>query len=184
MEQEQIVELCNSPAYSQLPPSQIVPDLLDQGGYLASESTFYRVLKEVGQLHHRGQSLAPRLSPTPTTHTASGPCEVWCWDITYCPSTVRGQFYYLYMFEDIYSRKIVGYEVHETESGEYAAQLPVLVKQVVRYLCNQPYIFMCDVVLLGQVKPDFFNRFPVTDRTILAAFMLNQLGGLINGFAG
>src|SRR5690554_7730484 len=68
-------------------------------------------------------ALAPRLSPAPTTHTASGPCEVWCWDITYCPSTVRGQFYYLYMFEDLYSRKIVGYEVHETESGEYAAQL-------------------------------------------------------------
>src|SRR5690554_4959296 len=122
-EQEQIVELCNSPAYSQLPPSQIVPDLLDKGVYLASESTFYRVLKEAGQLHHRGQSLAPRLSPAPTTHTASGRCEVWCWDITYCPSTVRGQFYYLYMFEDLYSRKIVGYEVHETESGEYAAQL-------------------------------------------------------------
>ena len=50
-EQEQIVELCNSPAYSQLPPSQIVPDLLDKGVYLASESTFYRVLKEAGQLH-------------------------------------------------------------------------------------------------------------------------------------
>ena len=49
-EQEQIVELCNSPAYSQLPPSQIVPDLLDKGVYLASESTFYRVLKEAGQL--------------------------------------------------------------------------------------------------------------------------------------
>lgn len=136
-EQEQIVELCNSPAYSQLPPSQIVPDLLDKGVYLASESTFYRVLKEAGQLHHRGQSLAPRLSPAPTTHTASGPCEVWCWDITYCPSTVRGQFYYLYMFEDLYSRKIVGYEVHETESGEYAAQLLVFYRKSFkyRYLC-------------------------------------------------
>ena len=110
-EQGRIIELCNSPAYSQLPPSQIVPDLLDKGVYLASESTFYRVLKEAGQLHHRGRSLAPRLSPAPTTHKASGPCEVWCWDITYCPSIVGGQFYYLYMFEDLYSRKIVGYEV-------------------------------------------------------------------------
>ncbi len=54
---------------------------------------------------------------------ANGPCEVWCWDITYCPSTVRGQFYYLYLFEDLFSRKIVGYEVYEAESGEYAAQL-------------------------------------------------------------
>src|SRR5690554_4164551 len=81
-ERTRIVELSNSPAYSQLPPSQIVPDLLDQGVYVASESTFYRVLKEAGQLHHRGQSRAPQRSKEPTTHTAIGPCEVWCWDIT------------------------------------------------------------------------------------------------------
>ncbi|TMP22649.1 IS3 family transposase, partial [Pseudoalteromonas rubra] len=48
---------------------------------------------------------------------------MFCWDITYLPSTVRGQFYYLYMLEDIYSRKIVGHEVHEQESGEHAANL-------------------------------------------------------------
>ena len=142
-EQEQIIELCNSPAYSQLPPSQIVPDLLDKGVYIASESTFYRVLKEAGQLHHRGRSLAPRLSPAPTTHTARGPCEVWCWDITYCPSIVRGQFYYLYMFEDLYSRKIVGYEVHETESGEYAAQL--LQRSQLREQClHKPLVLHSD----------------------------------------
>lgn len=142
-EQKQIVELCNSPLYSQLPPSQIVPDLLDKGMYIASESTFYRVLKEAGQLHHRGRSLAPRLSPAPTTHKASGPCEVWCWDITYCPSIVRGQFYYLYMFEDLYSRKIVGYEVHEAESGEYAAQL--LQRSQLREQClHKPLVLHSD----------------------------------------
>src|SRR5699024_10373171 len=52
--------------------SQIVPDLLDQGIYVASESSFYRVLKEAGQLHHRGQSRAPQRSKEPTTHTAIG----------------------------------------------------------------------------------------------------------------
>ena len=83
------MELCNQPEYSQQPPSQIVPDLLDQGIYVASESSFYRVLKEAGQLHHRGQSRAPQRSKEPTTHTAIGPCEVWCWDITYLPTQVR-----------------------------------------------------------------------------------------------
>lgn len=142
-EQEQIVELCNSPAYSQLPPSQIVPDLLDKGIYIASESSFYRVLKAAGQLHHRGRALAPKISAAPTTHRASGPCQVWCWDITYCPSTVRGQFYYLYMFEDLYSRKIVGYEVHEAESGEYAAQL--LQRSQLREQClRKPLILHSD----------------------------------------
>lgn len=59
----------------------------------------------------------------PTTYTASKANEVWSWDITYCPSTVRGQYYYLYMIEDIYSRKIVGYEVHENECGTKAGEL-------------------------------------------------------------
>ena len=49
-----------------LPPSQIVPDLLDKGIYMASESTFYRVLSEVGQLHHRGQSRTPQRRHEPT----------------------------------------------------------------------------------------------------------------------
>jgi putative transposase len=48
---------------------------------------------------------------------------VFCWDITYLPSTVRGQFYYLYMIEDIYSRKIVGFEVYDREAGDLAAKL-------------------------------------------------------------
>lgn len=143
MEREQVVELCNSPEYSQLPPTQIVPDLLDRGIYVASESSFYRVLKEAGQLHHRGQSLAPQRRKDPTTHTANGPCEVWCWDITYCPTTVRGQFYYLYMFEDLYSRKIVGYEVYEAECGEHAAQL--LQRCLLREQClHQPLVLHSD----------------------------------------
>ena len=49
--------------------------------------------------------------------------EVWSWDITYCHSTVSGQYYYLYMIEDIYSRKIVGYEVHENECVIKAGEL-------------------------------------------------------------
>lgn len=142
-ERADIIDICNSTAYSQLPPSQIVPDLLDKGIYMASESTFYRVLSEVGQLHHRGQSLIPQRRHEPTTHQANGPCEVWCWDITYCPSRVRGQFYYLYLFEDLYSRKIVGYEVHEAESGEYAAQL--LQRCLLREQClHQPLILHSD----------------------------------------
>ena len=100
-----------------------MPTLLDKGEYYGSESTYYRVLKAHGQLHHRGRSLAPKGSALPTTYTATGPCQVFCWDITYLASTVRGQFYYLYMLEDVYSRKIVGHEVYEAESGEHAAKL-------------------------------------------------------------
>ena len=122
-EQAKIIEVCNQAQFASLPPSQIVPTLLDQGEYYGSESTYYRVLKAHGQLHHRGRSLAPKGSSRPTTYTATGPCQVFCWDITYLASTVRGQFYYLYMLEDVYSRKIVGHEVYEEESGDHAAKL-------------------------------------------------------------
>ena len=122
-EQAAIIAVCNQPRFASLPPTQIVPTLLDEGIYHGCESTFYRVLKQHEQLAHRGRALAPRVSKAPTTFTATGPCQVFCWDITYMPSLVRGQFYYLYMIEDIYSRKIVGWEVYDHESGALAAKL-------------------------------------------------------------
>ena len=122
-ERGSILEIFNSAKYASLPPSQIVPSLLDEGVYIASLSTFYRTLKQVGQLAHRGRSRVRKQVSKPTTYTAKKANEVWSWDITYCHSKVRGQYYYLYMIEDIYSRKIVGYEVHENECGIKAGEL-------------------------------------------------------------
>lgn len=112
-ERERILAVCNEPEFASLPPSQIVPKLADRGEYIASESSFYRVLHEAGQLHHRGRAQAPKKTKAPTTHVAEGPNRVWSWDISWMPSRVRGLFWYLYLIEDIYSRKIVGWEVHE-----------------------------------------------------------------------
>ncbi len=100
-----------------------MPTLLDEGVYIAAESTYYRVLKDNEQVNHRGRSRRVTARSKPEAYQAKGPNEIWSWDITYCASVIKGQFYYLYMFEDIYSRKIVGYEVHEQECGELAAQL-------------------------------------------------------------
>lgn len=83
----------------------------------------YRVLKQHNQLTHRGRAKAKKPRKPPETFIATKPCQVFCWDITYLPSTVRGQFYYLYLIEDIYSRKIVGYEVYDKEVGDLAAKL-------------------------------------------------------------
>ena len=123
LEQQRVLSVCNSVEYAQLPPSQIVPRLADNGVYLASESTFYRVLKAHDQGHRRGRAQAPRHLKPPTSYVATAANQVWSWDITYLPSRVRGQFYYLYLFEDIYSRKAVGWDVYEQESGELAAGL-------------------------------------------------------------
>lgn len=122
-EREFILETCHRKEFAHLPPSQIVPILADQGVYLASESSFYRILKEANQLKHRGREKPKGTYSKPTSHTASQANEVWSWDITYLASSVKGQHYYLYMIEDIYSRKIVGWEVHSTETGEHAATL-------------------------------------------------------------
>jgi putative transposase len=122
---------------------KIVPRLADQGRYLASEATFYRVLRASGQQHHRGRSLAAHKPARPTTHVATGARQVWSWDITYLPAPVRGQYYYLYLIEDIYSRKAVGWEVYEQESGEMATAL--LQRSVIREACvRQPLVLHSD----------------------------------------
>jgi transposase InsO family protein len=122
-EKEQILETCNREEYSSLPPSQIVPALADQGTYIASEASFYRVLREADQLHHRGKAQAPRTVSKPTGYKASAPNQVWSWDITYLAMTIAGMFFRLYLVMDIYSRKIVGWEVHENETAEHASRL-------------------------------------------------------------
>lgn len=122
-ERQEILCVCNQPEYASLPPSQIVPKLADEGRYLASESSFYRVLKANHQLHHRGHAKAPQNRKEPVTHTATAPNQVWTWDVTWLPSTVTGRFFYLYLVEDLYSRYGIVWEVHERESGELAAEL-------------------------------------------------------------
>jgi len=121
-ERQAILETCNSARFKSLPPSQIVPTLADEGRYLASESSFYRVLKAANQQHHRGRSRQPE-TRKPTSHRATQPNQLWSWDITYVNGPVRGQYYYLYLIMDVYSRMIVAWEVYARESADHAAEL-------------------------------------------------------------
>lgn len=98
-----------------------MPRLADRGEYIASESSFYRVLKEGKLLEHRTTS-RPRTHNKPTELSAIKPNQVWSWDITYLKSNIAGKFFYLYLFLDIFSRKIVGYEVFHEESAENASE--------------------------------------------------------------
>ncbi len=121
-ERGQIVAVANSAEFAHLPPSQIVPQLADRGEYIASESTFYRVLREAGQLQHRQASRAATVHK-PRPLEASAPNQAYSWDITYLKTNIRGIFLYLYLFMDIYSRKIVGWQVYEDENSEWAADI-------------------------------------------------------------
>ena len=120
---EQIIKVANEPDYAALSPSKIVPKLADEGRYIASESSFYRVLKAAKQLSHRLKAKPARSVTKPEALTASGPNQLYSWDITYLPTQVRGIFLYLYLVMDIYSRKVVGWQVYEEESSALAADL-------------------------------------------------------------
>ncbi len=122
-ERQHILALCNQAEYQSLPPSQIVPTLADKGIYLASESSFYRVLRAANQNHRRGKQRPPHKRARPTAYSATAANQVWSWDITYLHSTVAGSYYRLYWVLDVYSRKIVGWEVHAQESAELASLL-------------------------------------------------------------
>ncbi len=121
-QRQAVLAAANRADCASLTPHQIVPKLADEGCYLASESTFYRVLKAAAMGQRRGRSKAPVMRAL-TTHRADGPNQVWCWDITWVPSTVKGRYFYWYMVKDIYSRKLIVNEVHEAESSTYACQL-------------------------------------------------------------
>ena len=122
-ERTRILAVANEPRFAALPPARIVPTLADEGVYLASESSFQRILRAHGQNHHRGRSRAPQPSRRPTTHIATEPGDVWCWDMTYLPAQVTGAWFYLYLIMDLYSRKIVGWEVHANDDADHAAHL-------------------------------------------------------------
>lgn len=157
----QIIDTCNSPEYASMPPCEIVPALADKGIYIASESTFYRVLREEKMLNHRGRSEAPKHN-RPTTYSATAPNQVYMWDITYLNGPHKGMFYYLYLFTDLYDRSIVGWEVYEEESAELASDLIKRITLKQGRLTTEPLVLHSD------------NGSPMKGATMLAT--LYQLG--------
>ena len=107
-ERQQVLSTVNDPYFA------------DLRVYVGSEYTIYRIMRQEGLLNHRGRSRPPREPREPPVLEATGSHQVLAWDITLLPGPVKGQFYYLYMVLDVWSRRIVGVEVHERECGELA----------------------------------------------------------------
>jgi len=161
LERQHLLFIANSDEFGHLPPSQIVPRLADRGQYVASESTFYRILKAEKQLRHRGAERPPKPRSKPRALSATAPDELLSWDITYLPTQVKGIYFYLYLFMDIFSRKVVGWQVYETESSEQASE-------VIRDICERENIARNQVVLHSD------NGSPMKGATMLAT--LQALG--------
>lgn len=120
-ERTRVLATATSTEFRGVSPKQIVPTLADRGQYIASESSFYRVMKAESMDKHRRRE-RPGVK-RPNEHEATGPWQLFSWDITYMNSPVRGMYYFLYLFMDVWSRKIVGWEVHDVESSELSSAL-------------------------------------------------------------
>lgn len=160
-ERQAALDMLNSDEFKDLPPSQIVPRLADQGRYVASESTLYRLLRQAGQMTHRRLERAPHKRSKPRALVAMQADQIYCWDITYLPQQLRGAFFYLYLFVDVFSRKIVGWQVFDCESAELAGQL-------LRDICQRRGIAP------GQLTVHSDNGSPMKGETMLAT--MQRLG--------
>jgi putative transposase len=121
-ERAKVLVIANSAAYANLAPCQIVPLLADKGEYICSESSFYRILNAEKLLAHRS-NCAPRKHKKPEELVASKPNQIWSWDITYLKAAIKGTYFYLYLPMDIFSRKIIHWEIHENENAEQASRM-------------------------------------------------------------
>lgn len=139
-EREEIIRICNSSEFCAMTPNQIVPILAERGTYIASERTFYRVLNEENQLTHRQKSKSKTKRSKPKTLCAKEPGQIVTWDITYLKTTVLGLFFYLYLFIDIFSRKIVGWQIHPHECGQLAADIVMDIAKTEGYAKGQVHI--------------------------------------------
>ena len=100
-----------------------MPVHADRGLYIGSDLSFYRVLHAHSQAHRRGRARPPQEpKPIPRLRAASQN-QMGSWDITYLPTTVRGIWLYLYLMIDVWSRKIVAWDVAEREDPAIAAEL-------------------------------------------------------------
>ena len=162
-ERAKLLSVANEPRFASVPPARIVPMLADEGVYLASESSFARVLRAHGQSKHRGRAKVPRPVRPPTTHIASAARAVWWWDMTYLPAVVMGRWFHLYLILDLYSRKIVGWEVHDNDDSEHAIHL---VKRTA----------LSEGIATMQTKPILHGDNGTTLKATTVVAMLNWLG--------
>jgi putative transposase len=166
-ERARLMRVVNSTEFAHMPPSQIVPRLADRGEYIGSEATIYRTLRAHRQLNHRINPRPANVRHKPRALMATAPRQLFSWDITYLATAVRGLYFYLYLFVDSYSRKIVGWQVYDAESSELAAQ-------VMQDICHR------EGIAPGQVTLHSDNGSPMRGATLLATL---QVLGVMPSFS-
>jgi transposase InsO family protein len=121
-ERRAIVDVMHSAEFVDQPPMEVFAKLLSRGVYMASIRTFYRLLAELGESKERRNQRLPHRYVKPSL-TATGPNQVWTWDITKLATLRKGVFLHAYVILDLFSRYIVGWMVAAKECKHLAAQL-------------------------------------------------------------
>lgn len=121
-ERAETLALLRSEEFVDRPPAAVHATLLDQGRYLCSPRTMYRLLAEQGEVRERRNQLIHPHYQRPEL-LATAPNQLWSWDITKLKSSVKWTYFYLYVVLDIFSRYVVGWMVAARESAELAKQL-------------------------------------------------------------
>lgn len=121
-EVDAVLEVLRSARFADCSPAQVYFSLLDEGVYLASESSYYRILRSQGEVRERRRQATHPAKVKPEL-VADRPLVVWSWDITKLKGPRRGEYYDLYVVLDIFSRYVVAWCVAPTESGELAKEL-------------------------------------------------------------
>lgn len=121
-ERQQVLEVLHSPRFVDAAPAQVYATLLDEGTYLASERTMYRLLAQADESRERRNQLTHPAYYKPEL-LATAPNQVWSWDITKLLGPQKWTYFYLYVILDIFSRYVVGWMVAYQESAALAEQL-------------------------------------------------------------
>jgi len=121
-EREQAVAVLNSERFVDLAPREAYATLLDEGTYLCSVSTMYRLLGERGEVRERRDQLRHPVYTKPEL-LATGPNQVWSWDITKLRGPAKWVYFYLYVILDIFSRYVVGWMIAHREAAVLAQRL-------------------------------------------------------------
>jgi putative transposase len=123
-ERKAIIDQCCSSQNKDKTPYEVYFSLLEEDSlYIASISSFYRVLGAANKLHHRGNCKPRKKHSQPPEVIATGPNQVWCWDITWLATEVKGLYLYAYTIIDIWDKSIVGWDIHDREDAELARDL-------------------------------------------------------------
>jgi len=131
-QRQEVLDLLHNERFRDLPPTQVYPMLLDEGRYLCSVRTMYRLLAQQNEVRERRPVASHPVYAKPEL-LATAPNQVWSWDITKLKGPVTWTYFYLYVILDIFSRYVVGWMVAQRESA-------ALAKRLIEYTCRKQSI--------------------------------------------